>query len=210
MAGKLDLRVNFPNTLLETIEKEVLIGAAAIFIILMLRASPTALPAVKAFSNDGSHPAVDALFYRNDCGPFQDVQARYGQYTNDNTTSNSMTINVLGSQTGYAYNNTAGDFKFDSTAEGPSYMYEGVSQFPGIEAFVSFHGYSLIGVGLTVTAAYYGEDNGTAPAYERSMSASYPGVDFSSTTDEFNIIITQTSTAVIAHFHLLDSSGNIS
>jgi hypothetical protein len=177
--------------------RNTLLVLAAIFTILMMGT----LPAARAFSGS----ATTAEFWRTGCGDLSsNIQARFEW---DVTNFNAMTIKEVGQQ-GNSYNNVDGGFELDEFTQGYYYAANVAQyQYPGVEALADFRHYQIFGVNLTVTAPVNGLSNPTVQYATLNMSASYLSANFSTAADEFQIIISQSSTAITAEYDIISSTG---
>jgi hypothetical protein len=177
---------------------------AAIFIILTL--SMGTVQTVSAFPS--TETTWVPVFYRTGCGDLGNtIQARFEWDISGGTNNtNTMTIKEHGH---YANkNNVSGAFKFVDFPIGEySYGSPVVHQYPGIYAFANFVKYEQYSVNTTMTEPTAGL---SSPTTTVSMSApdSYTA-NMSIAKDEFEIIIAQTSTDIIAYFYTWSSTGSL-
>lgn len=128
-----------------------------------------------------------------------------GRYESD-ISSGKFVVIEKGSQIGQAGHNGFGDFKFDEYVHASSYSNSYGTFYPYLEAAANFLGYKVSYVFLSTGVPSLG--TGVPPHYTLSnMSVSYPSVNFSSTSDEFYIAISQTSTTISASFSIISSTG---
>lgn len=145
------------------------------------------------------------MFYRTGCGNLGNNGNVQGRFEPD-ISSGNFNVVEKGSQTGQSGHNGFGDFKFDEYAHGESYSNTYGTFYPGIEAAGNFLGYEITYVFLTTIVPSSGTGYPTQDNIV-NMTVSYPSVNFSSTSDEFYIAISQTSTAISASFSIVSSSG---
>jgi hypothetical protein len=185
---------------------------ASAFIILMMGT----LPIARA---NYSGPAYTALFYRTSCGNLQtgtstNIEARFEWDISGGTNNtNTMTVKEYGSNSNITSWNKDGYFKLDEKALNENYNYTGetLPQYPGIEAYATFHQYKIAFLGLIVTEPTNGTGTSTK-TYIVNTTASYPSANFSSAKDELQTQILQgqyssTSGYIEAEFNLIDTTG---
>jgi hypothetical protein len=117
-----------------------------------------------------------------------------------------MIINEVGQQNN---TNVDGDFKFDEFPQGYYYASNFAQyEYPGVEAWGDFHSYFFYDIGLTVTAPVDGLSNPPIIFTTTNTLESY-NANFSTAADEYQIIVSQSSTGITAENDIISSSGTI-
>jgi len=130
-----------------------------------------------------------------------DIQARFE--TDFNT--GQLVINEVGQQNS---TNVDGDFKFDEFTQGYYVIAGPTSEYPGVEAWGDFQSYLFHDIGMTVTAPADGTGNAATIFPSQHMSEFY-GANFSTAKDEFQIIISQSSSGIVAEFDIINAVGTV-
>lgn len=156
---------------------------------------------VRAFTGT----AYTAEFWRTGCGDLSsNIQARFEW---DVSNGNAMTIKEVGQQTGKTWNNVDGAFKFDEFAQGYYYAANlGLYQYPSIQPAGDLRHYKIYASNLTITAPINGLRNGAVLEPVLNATHTY-SANFSTASDEFQIIISQSSTAIVAEYDVINSGG---
>jgi hypothetical protein len=130
------------------------------------------------------------------------IQARFEW---DITNGDAMTIKEVGQQNS---TNAYGDFKFDEFTQGYYVISGPTDEYPGVEAWGDFQGYQFDEIGITVSAPADGTGNPTHIFPTMYHSESYND-NFSTTPEEFQIIISQSSSGITAEFDIISSGGTV-
>jgi hypothetical protein len=110
-------------------------------------------------------------------------------------------------------NNVFGGFKFQANPIGLQYfaLVGGVDHeyWPSIQAFADFRHYNIFAVNMTITEPTSGTSSAPLTETDNLAVSEQNPENFSTAKDEFQILITQTSTDIQAYFYVISSSGSI-
>jgi hypothetical protein len=175
------------------------LALAGLAIILMISTPPL----VNAFTGVTSYASE---FYRTSCTPLGNfIQARFNW---DIQNSDNLIIKEVGVG-GASKNDVPGAFKFEEFPVNQNYTTLGYgTQYPGIEAWANFRHYEMYSVNISISEPT-NTNSDAVVTHQLSIgldSGPYP-VNFSSAADEYQILISQSSTYIWANYSIVSSSG---